>query len=46
MTTEVLGPHAAGNHRALLSEETDDLDIPPLTWVRHAGRGNRDTFPT
>ena len=24
MTTEVLGPHAAGNHRALVSKETDD----------------------
>jgi hypothetical protein len=44
ITTEVLGPHAAGNHRALLSEETDDLDRPPLTWVHHASRDNQDTF--
>jgi hypothetical protein len=46
ITTEVLGLHAAGNHRALLSEETDDLERPPLTSVRHAGRDNQETSPT
>jgi hypothetical protein len=37
MAIEVLSPHAAGNHRALVSEETDDRMLTRLARAAHGG---------
>jgi hypothetical protein len=43
MTMEVLSPHPAGNHRALVSEETDDRGM--LTRLARAAHGSTDPGP-
>ena len=43
MTMQVLSPHPAGNHRALVGEKTGDRGM--LTQVARAAHGSTDPEP-